>query len=136
MRSMLDILLPPQLALEWTTNDTQWYQLGSVNLDSVNSHGVYVIWKEQLTLMDFLSHGSRKKAVRIGQGDIKSRLKAHRRDEKIARHGSPLYVTWAAVDTNSVNGVERYLADTLEPLEGSTFPTDDPIRVNLPLWFW
>lgn len=74
------------------------------------------------------------KAVRVGQGDINDRLGRHYNDPeiRIAAYLNPLGVTWAHVDPRDVDGVERYLGDTLRPKVGSHFPNAVPIEVNLP----
>ena len=103
-----------------------WGNLNTVNLshqhfDSMD--GVYIIW-----------HGGNDAAtVRVGQGHIKDRLRAHRRDSDIqffADRG--LYVTWASVPEGSRNGVEAYLANRLGPKVGDLFPDTEGIPVNSP----
>ncbi|MEA3312114.1 MAG: hypothetical protein U9Q76_07850 [candidate division WOR-3 bacterium] len=109
-----------------------WCQLLFFNIDHENLdnfEGVYVIW-----------HGGeepiRQRIVRVGQGKIRERLKEHKEDEEIlAFKPKGLYVTWAAVDGRSRDGVERYLGDTLNPKtpkKDKRFPDATPIRVNLP----
>jgi hypothetical protein len=70
------------------------------------------------------------------QGDawcIRDRLAAHRDDPEVQTYSSyTLFVTWAKVATLSKNGVEAYLANTLNPLVGECFPDVTPIQVNLP----
>ena len=41
-------------------------------------------------------------------------------------------VTWAVVPAHQLDGVERYLADTYQPIEGDRFPDVEPLVVNLP----
>lgn len=103
-----------------------WGNLNTVNLN--HSHfesmsGVYVIW-----------HGGDIPAtVRVGQGDIKARLTAHRSDSEVQRYvDQTLYVTWASVPASSRDGVERFLASKLKPLVGKRFPDEENIPVNLP----
>jgi hypothetical protein len=101
----------------------EWLPLANVNLTEVTAQGVYVIWRG----------GDAPAFVRVGQGDIKSRLEAHRQDSVITRHGAtaPLMVTWASVPATHRDGVERYLADRYRPLVGDAFPNVTPIQVNL-----
>lgn len=87
-----------------------------------NMEGVYVIWQ---------ANGP---VVRVGQGIIRDRLSAHRRDSAITVYEN-LYVTWAPVSTLHRDGVERYLANTLKPKVGDAFPNANPIPVALP-WPW
>ena len=78
--------------------------------------------------------------VRVGQGDIEDRLRSHRIDTDITKYAglnqeTPLLVTWASVTPQHRDGVERYLADTLKPLEGRRYPNVLPTRIVLP-WPW
>jgi hypothetical protein len=101
-----------------------WLSFEVFDLTAVTTFGVYVIWHS----------GNPARTVRVGQGDIKSRLGAHRNDREIcqyARSGA-LYVTWATVPKAQVDGVERYLANWLTPLVGDAFPDVLPIAVNSP----
>ena len=84
--------------------------------------GVYIIWQHNGPV------------VRVGQGIIKDRIADHRTTQAITKYES-LRVTWAPVSTLYRDGVERYLANTLEPKIGDTFPDENPITVNLP-WSW
>ena len=117
------------LTLNWFSRDStnQDYRLFGVDLS--HSHfddlkGVYIIWR--ITPV----------AVYVGQGIIKNRLRAHRKDPRILQYNSkekPLYVAWAEVPWNYRTGVEMYLHDELNPLVGEP-PQGNPIpvRVNLP----
>lgn len=98
-----------------------WCSLNRVNLESANHLGVYVIWQP----------GAR--VVKVGQGNIQDRLSKHRTDRKITQHGSNLRVTWAVVNPLYLDGVERYLGDTLNPIEAERFPEARPIAVNTPM---
>jgi len=85
--------------------------------------GVYIIW-----------HGGQDPAtVRVGQGFISDRIKAHREDPDILAYKEyTLFVTWARVEKNYRDGIERYLTETLNPKVGSHFPDVYPIEVNPP----
>ena len=81
--------------------------------------------------------GSRPRSprvVRVGQGDIATRLGEHRNDPEILAYAKlgTLRVTWASVPANQRDGVEAYLADTWNPLVGERFPNVAPITVNSP----
>lgn len=120
------------LTLNWFSRDrtNQDYWLFGVDLS--HSHfddleGVYIIWR---------AHGIIPVAVYIGQGIIKNRLYAHRKDLRILQYNSkekPLYVTWAEVPRGHRTGVEMYLHNELNPLVGEP-PQGNaiPVRVNLP----
>ena len=113
------------LTVAWVTSDQgSWCNFERVDLSGVDVFGVYVIWHE----------GNPGRIIRIGQGDIASRLSAHRSDLSICqfRNRGTLRVTWAAVPADQVDGVERFLLGHLSPLVGDAFPDAPPIAVNLP----
>ena len=99
-----------------------------INLNLAHSHfqnmeGVYIIWHG----------GSNPATVYVGQGAIADRLQAHRINPEILAYSSHgLFVTWASVNAASRSGVERYLADRLNPKVGAAHPQIAPIAVNLP----
>jgi len=115
------------MVVEWNTcQGKTWCNLFLLNLDHEhfnNMEGVYIIW-----------HGGLKFAtVCVGQGIIRDRLNAHKIEPEILRYKqNGLFVTWARVSANQRDGVERYLAETLNPKVGSRFPDVDPILVKLP----
>ncbi|MGD9872707.1 MAG: hypothetical protein AB7T27_00415 [Kiritimatiellia bacterium] len=116
------------MKLEWLRLDGgNWYDLQTVDL--AHKHfddlqGVYVIWQTTVTTGN---------VVKVGQGVIRDRLQSHREDPVIQKHNTGgLSVTWAKVDGRSVDGVERYLGDTLTPKVAHRFPDVTPIAVNLP----
>jgi hypothetical protein len=118
---------PEQLQVEWIKCEgTQWCNLLTLNLNHphfIGFEGVYIIW-----------HGGQNPwAVYVGQGTIAQRLAEHRQDPRILQY-SPrgLFVTWARVDASSRDGVERFLAEKLQPREGDKYPNANPIVVNLP----
>jgi hypothetical protein len=110
--------------LVWIKSTTHTWLPLSFNFANITpTTGVYIVWHGGLI----------PRTVRVGQGDIASRLSAHRRDSEItiyARFG--LFVTWAAVPAPHLDGVERFLADRLFPLLGDWHPAKTPVRVNLP----
>lgn len=109
------------LTVKWVKcQQDKWCTLRLLNLDPIDTLGVYVIWKP----------GDR--AVRVGQGEVAKRLYEHRNEPKIMRHGQDLLVTWAAVEPAYRGGVELYLAQQYSPLEGERFPEAIPVAVNLP----
>ena len=115
------------LELYWIkSTQNEWLRFETFNLASVSpTLGVYIIWHS----------GQPPWTVRVGQGDIADRIRAHRSDQKVLAYrsyGAGLFVTWAAVQALYLDGVERYLADQLRPLVGDAFPSVVPIPVNLP----
>lgn len=105
-------------------NDGHWCSLEQLDLTTVNENGVYIIWYA----------GNPGRVVRIGQGDISARLSEHRNNAVILAYNKygKLNVTWATVPSHQMDGVEKYLADTLNPLVGDAFPKASPIVVNSP----
>jgi len=111
------------------TLDVQWIKcqndvscsFKNLNLDHEHFNdlkGVYIIW-------------SNDKTIRLGSGKIKDRITDHRTNTEITEYPD-LKVTWAKVNENQMEGVEKYLADTLNPIIGDRFPDRTPIKVNLP----
>jgi len=116
------------LELDWRfCQGDQWCSFQNLDLDHShfdNMEGVYIIWHQG---------GEKPRAVYVGQGNIRDRISDHRTENNItqyAPHG--LYVTWAEVHPGNHDGVERYLAEVLAPLEGTNWPDVIPISVNLP----
>jgi hypothetical protein len=117
----------PSITVSWIDcgqPERFWCPLENVNLSNVNTIGVYIIWHE----------GNPGRVVRIGQGNIKDRLCAHRNDEEILAYkkNGTLRVTWASVPSAQLDRVERYLANRWPPLVGDCFPDVEPIAVNSP----
>jgi hypothetical protein len=102
-----------------------WLAFETFDLSTADTAlGVYVIW-----------HGGQTpRVVRVGQGRINERIGAHRNDTAICayRTSGPLLVTWAIVPPLHLDGVERFLANRLNPLIGDRHPDVAPVAVNLP----
>lgn len=112
-------------SLNWVkSTSNNWLPFSAVNLDGVTADGVYIIWRG----------GNPGKVVYVGQGDVKARLQAHRNRTDITKYAKigTLYVTWASVPSQQKDGVERYLANTWNPLIGDAHPDVNPIAVNSP----
>jgi len=112
------------MILNWITPDDKNDHYHFQNVDLSHSHfndmeGVYIIWQGSGPI------------VRVGQGIVKNRIASHRNDREVTTY-SNLYITWAKVPTTYRDGVERYLANRLNPRVGDAFPDVDPIAVNLP----
>ena len=112
------------LTVYWNKGEGNAYcSLERLNLENIKAEGVYVIWHG----------GTLPRTVRIGQGTVAERLRAHRfESEVLAYKNSGLHVTWAAVAAAQRNGVEKYLADGLHPLVGDASPDVLPSVVNSP----
>lgn len=105
-------------------NDGHWCSLENLNLQTATESGVYIIWHG----------GSIPRVVYVGQGDpVSTRFTSHRKDARIQKYKDQgLYVTWASVPAAQRDGVERYLADTWNPLVGDAHPDAYPVAVNSP----
>lgn len=113
------------LNLHWHKyTNGEWCDLDGLPLSQIKTTGVYIIWHA----------GNPARVVRIGQGDIAQRLGSHKNDLQITSHAlqGKLYVTWASVAAHQLDGIERYLAETWNPLVGTHFPLAIPIAVNSP----
>lgn len=117
-----------KIKLHWITSKTgEWLPLERVDLSGVDVKGAYIIWHG----------GNAGKVVRVGQGLVNPRLTNHRNDKQIlaySHHG--LYVTWAVVAQSYLDGVEKFLAENLNPLIGDRFPDAHPVAVNFPWATW
>lgn len=121
------------LTLNWQHIDTnnQYLRLNDVILDTsyfAFLRGVYIIWYQD---------GSHAIVVYAGQAKqdlIRDRLYARRNDLQIRKRASAgtLYVAVAAAATDDIDGIERFLHDSLNPLVRDRTPNTDPISVNLP----
>jgi hypothetical protein len=114
------------LEVHWVkcADGNSWCKLEDVDLSGVRSTGVYIIW-----------HGGNPgHVVYVGQGDIAARVGSHKSNRAILAYASKgtLFVTWASVSANQMDGVERYLADTWSPLVGDAHPDCYPVAVNSP----
>jgi len=103
-----------------------WCKLSTVNLEHQHFNdmeGVYIIW-----------HGGENAAtVKVGHGNIRSRLYAHRQDASIQAYNDlGLFVTWARVPLQFRDGVETFLGTRLKPKVGDRFPNVPPVEVNFP----
>jgi len=121
------------LTLHWYKNklDT-WLPFPDINLDTVGSTGVYVIWG-----IFKVNGGTITKAIRLGQGVVKDRLASHKQDPDVKKwlgdtRLQNAFVTYADVNAADRSGVESYLAEAYDPLVGERFPNVTHIRVNLP----
>lgn len=104
--------------------------LDAVILDPLlyeRTKGVYVIW--------FWEYDANSRQVRrvlkVGQGQIKSRLREYRKFAERVYPYKTLWATWAIVSNDDLDGVEKYVGKYYLP--GGLFPKKTPrIKVNLP----
>ena len=120
------------LQLNWVSTNThkQYLPFYSANLSDPyfdNLKGVYIIWYQE---------GSRAITVYAGQaklGLIKDRLYDHRDDSRIQAHADKiLYVACSEAAINDIDGIEKSLHDTLNPLVRDRSPDATPIAIYLP----
>jgi hypothetical protein len=116
------------LQLSWhRPNHSEWYQLDTIRFPShIKTEGIYIIWISGMRYT--------VPCVDVGQGQIGPRITSHQGDPGILKyrmHGT-LRFTWAELQAPLRDGVERYLANRLQPLAGRRYPDAAPIPVNLP----
>lgn len=114
------------IKLTWAkTPENKWFALQKWDFSEIKTVGVYHIW---------CIGTDRKYNVRSGQGIIGARLTAHKGDAGITKHAKngTLFVTWAEVPADLLDGVERFLADHYKPVEGDRYPDVEPIQATLP----
>lgn len=113
------------LNLDWKKNSQGlWTPLQGTHFRRDVLHGNYIIWYA----------GNPGRVVYVGQGDVGDRLSSHQSDVRITYYAllGKLYVTWASVPAQYRDGVDRYLAETWNPLVGERHPIARPIAVNSP----
>ena len=104
----------------------KYYWLSTVDLNHEhfeNLEGVYIIY-------------SGAKVIYVGRGEIAARLRAHQQDFRQRSDYKTLKVIWASVSEASQGGVERYLANTYNPVVGKRHSRNPSISVNLPQIFY
>ena len=92
-RSALARALVPPLEVYWARDvrtllrTEHWYELETVDLSAVNTHGVYIIWMDSL---------GRPATVYVGSGNVAERIRKHSKDYQITVYGrqSTLFVSW------------------------------------------
>ena len=87
------------LEVNWVKCGTDYCPLETVDLSDVTTEGIYIIWHP----------GDPSRVVRLGQGDISTRLGVHRNDANILAYAElgTLRVTWATVSVAQRDAVER-----------------------------
>ncbi|MCY4386985.1 MAG: hypothetical protein OXC18_07740 [Desulfurellaceae bacterium] len=122
----------PPLRVHWHKSESgKWLSLKNLDLTHhlVKQQGVYIVFDPSDTLYGILY---------VGQGKVDERLDERKKDERILELAEldELYVTWAVISGGKGRreGVERFLADTLQPVVGQ-HPNVPPIPVNVPSLF-
>lgn len=118
-------MVAKDFTLLWSKETFSWHDFERASLPPDSYEGVYIIWHS----------GPNPHVVYVGQGNIAQRLRTHRNRADILKYRlkGPLLVTWAKVSSAYLrDGIERYLANVLNPYVGEAYPDVAPIRVNLP----
>ncbi len=114
------------LQLNWSKSiDGKWLNLSHLDLTHIHTTGVYVIWHG----------GATPRIVRIGHGNVASRLTAHKLNHQIMRYMTegPVMVTWAEVaDETKRVGVAHYLTQQFGPLVKDRTPEVAPVAARSP----
>ena len=120
----------PTMNLFWVKcKNNAWCSLDQVDL----SHSYYDNFKGSIYIIWYWNNFGNPVTVKVGQGNIRERLKAHRSDPRIQRYAHlNLLVTWTNIPSPLLDGVEAYLGKVLKPRVGSLFPNAKPIPVALP----
>lgn len=123
----------PPLRVHWFKSEhNKWLELNDLDLTDplVRQQGVYIVFDPS----DTPAFG----VLYVGQGNVHERLAERKTDQRILELAEldDLYVTWATISGGEVRreGVERFLADRLQPLVGE-HPNVPPIPVNVPSLF-
>ncbi|RKU20986.1 hypothetical protein C6499_22465 [Candidatus Poribacteria bacterium] len=120
------------IELNWISTSThnEYLQFYGVDLNDLffeHLRGVYIIWYKK---------GKRAVTVYAGKAKltlIKERLKEHRDDPEIMTYAPRhLYVAVAPALIHYIDGIERFLHDTLQPLVGEQSTHSVPLPVSLP----
>ena len=117
------------LSIFWMKcKNNAWCSLHHVDLSHNyydNFEGIYIIW--------YWDNFGNPVTVKVGQGNIRNRITAHRSNPQIQGYAHlNLRVTWTAIPSSLLDGVEAYLGKVLKPRVGLLFPNAKPIPVTLP----
>jgi hypothetical protein len=114
---------PLKLFVTWAKYKKQgWCKLNTLNLEQVKASGNYIIWKPQ----------KKNNVIRIGHGNIADGLQTLRNKSLIARNGEDLLVTWASIQEQYRDGVERYLYEQYSPISVDRVANARLVYVNMP----
>lgn len=112
-------------SLKWVkTERNTWFRFLDLDLSAIVDTGVFVVW-----------HGGfPSRVVHVGHGELRREMEAQRDNPRVRDYLAigPLFVTWAAADAVSAEGICRYLEDTLRPLVPDGPYAVEPIAANAP----
>ena len=83
--------------------------------------GVYVLWRRNTGSCVYVGHAD----------NIADRLRLHLTSWSIGF--APPAFAWAEVEADQRAGVQRYLVQLYNPLQGAAWPTAEALAVNLPI---
>lgn len=106
-----------------------WCWLDRVDAGAINVSGVYLIGYSP-----FRSDVTSIRTIYVGRGNVSDGIEQRRKDRTIVSYFAKgvVFVTWTNLPFWDQGGVERFLVDTLTPLEHDSHLGDCPIQVNLP----
>jgi len=114
------------LKLQWIKSlDDKWLDFSRLDVSQISGQGVYIIWHG----------GPNPRVVRVGKGDLRTRLEGHRQNPRLMWYASQgkLLITWAEVKSRPhQDGIETYLTKLLSPLLGDQMANVPPIQVQSP----
>lgn len=112
-------------------NDGKWCRFASASFSALEGVlGVYIIWRPATRMRG-------RQIIYVGQGNIRNRIFQHRSGPSRLIGPAREYwrVTWIEVrSARERDGIERYLADSIEPAVGKSWPKVPPVPVSLPRW--
>lgn len=120
----------PTINLFWAKGKKNaWCSLNQVDF----SHSYYDNFEGFIYIIWYWNKFGEAVTIKVGQGNIRERLKAHNTDPQIQAYAHlNLLVTWTSLPSNLLDGAEAYLGKVLKPRVGSLFPDAKPIPVSLP----
>ena len=104
----------------------EWCLLEEVDLDLLNDHGVFIVWRNG-------GETHAPSVLYVGHGALRHEIARCRRDP-LFDGAHRLRVTWAKVaDMRQLKGVAAYLSHRLRPIWGEVVVYAPQEPVNLPL---
>ena len=114
---------PLKLSVKWAKYKKQgWCKLNTLNMEQVKASGNYIIWEPR----------NKNNVIRVGHGHIANELQALRNNSLMAKFSDDLLVTWASVQEQYRDGVERYLYEQYSPISVDRVANARLVYVNMP----
>ena len=120
-----------ELLYDRLDNDLEWHEQSFWSRQP-RANGVYVVY--------LYPGASNRRVIYVGHGNFWHRMREHRKPESRVMSALPdvqdrykLCVSWAIlIGRQERKGVERYVAEELEPEAGEQWHNIIPVKVNLP----